>query len=196
MNVPALYGLVLAGGASTRMQRDKAALHYHGKPQLEWTYDLLAEVCKRVFVSVRADQTQDPVRAALPQIVDQLEGKGPIAGIVAAQTAHPEVAWLVLACDLPFLSRATLDHLLAHRDTARCATAYRSTHDSLPEPLCAIYEPSSRAAIEQYVASGKTCPRKFLAGSDALLLDQPDPRSLDNINTIDEHRVAARALGA
>jgi molybdopterin-guanine dinucleotide biosynthesis protein A len=85
MSPPVLFGLVLAGGASTRMQRDKAALLYHGKPQLQWTYDLLTEVCERVFVSVRANQAQDPLRAGLPQIIDRLEGKGPIAGIVAAQ---------------------------------------------------------------------------------------------------------------
>lgn len=190
-----LFGLVLAGGASTRMQRDKAALLYHGKPQLQWTFDLLTEVCPRVFVSVRPDQLHDQLRAGLPQIVDRLAGKGPIAGIAAAQDAHPEVAWLVVACDLPFLSRATLDHLLAHRDPSRSATAYRSAHDSLPEPLCAIYEPSARPAIETYVAAGKNCPRKFLFNSDARLLEQPDPRSLDNINTVEEHHAAARALG-
>jgi molybdopterin-guanine dinucleotide biosynthesis protein A len=196
MSNPSLFGLVLAGGASTRMQRDKAALQYHGKPQLRWTYDLLAEVCERVYVSVRANQTQDPVRAAVPQIVDRLEEKGPIAGIIAAQEAHPEAAWLVVACDLPFLSRTTLDHLIAHRDPARCATAYRSTHDSLPEPLCAIYEPSSAQPIRAYVAAGKDCPRKFLLNAAACLLNQPDPRALDNVNTIEEHRAAARALEA
>jgi molybdopterin-guanine dinucleotide biosynthesis protein A len=195
MSTPGLYGLVLAGGASTRMQRDKAALLYHGKPQLQWTFDLLSEVCERVFVSVRPDQTRDPVRAGLPQIVDRQTGQGPIAGIAAAQQAHPEVGWLVVACDLPFLSRATLDHLLAHRDPARSATAYRSAHDSLPEPLCAIYEPAALSAIDSYIAAGKHCPRKFLASSDANLIEQPDPRALDNINTVEEHHAAARALG-
>jgi molybdopterin-guanine dinucleotide biosynthesis protein A len=94
------------------------------------------------------------------------------------------------------MSRATLDHLLARRDPARCATAYRSSHDSLPEPLCAIYEPSAAPAIRSYVAAGKDCPRKFLLNADALLLDQPDPHALDNVNTIDEHRAAARVLEA
>lgn len=195
MSTPTLFGLVLAGGASTRMQRDKAALLYHGKPQLEWTFDLLGEVCQQVFVSVRPDQTADPVRSRLPQIVDRLTDMGPIAGIAAAQAAHPGAAWLVVACDLPFLSRMTLDHLLAHRDPARHATAYRSAHDGLPEPLCAIYEPASRVAIEAYVGAGKHCPRKFLGESDVRLLDQPDPRSLDNVNTMEEHRAATRLLG-
>jgi molybdopterin-guanine dinucleotide biosynthesis protein A len=191
-----LYGLVLAGGASTRMQRDKAALLYHDRPQLDWTFDLLSEVCERVFVSVREDQVEDEVRGRFPKIVDRLRDKGPIAGIAAAQAEAPEAAWLVVACDLPFLSRATLDHLIANRDRARYATAYRSAHDGLPEPLCAIYEPVSRLAIDEYVTAGKHCPRKFLAANDVCLLDQPDPRSLDNVNTVEEHRAATRILGA
>jgi molybdopterin-guanine dinucleotide biosynthesis protein A len=194
MSAP-LYGLVLAGGASTRMQRDKAALLYHGRPQLQWTFDLVSEICERVFVSVRPDQVDDEVRRRFPQIVDRLRDKGPIAGIAAAQAEAPNAAWLVVACDLPFLDRATLEHLVAERDRARYATAYRSAHDGLPEPLCAIYEPVSRLAIDEYVTAGKHCPRRFLGGADVRLLDQPDPRSLDNVNTVEEHRAATRILG-
>ena len=58
-----LFGLVLAGGASTRMQQDKAALAYHGKPQLNWAYDLLADLCAATFISVRPDQRDEPTRA-------------------------------------------------------------------------------------------------------------------------------------
>src|SRR5689334_1463731 len=105
-----LYGLVLSGGASQRMQRDKAALLYNGKPQLLRAIELLQPFCARTFVSVRADQTNDPLRAQLPQIVDRLTDRGPIAGIHAAQTVHPEAAWLVLACDLPLLNAAALAH--------------------------------------------------------------------------------------
>ncbi len=195
MSAP-LYGLVLAGGASTRMQRDKAVLDYHGRPQLAWTFDLLSEICERVFVSVREEQSADEVRSRFPQIVDRLRDKGPIAGIAAAQAEVPEAAWLVVACDLPFLNRATLEHLVAERDRSRLATAYRSAHDGLPEPLCAIYEPISRLAIDEYVTAGKHCPRRFLREADVRLLDQPDPRSLDNVNTVEEHRAATRILEA
>src|SRR5690349_4297820 len=91
-----LFGLVLAGGKSERMGVDKAALEFHGKPQLVWAYELLSQVCDRTFVSVRPDQADDPVRARLPQIVDLQPGIGPIAGISAAFTRHPDSAWLVL----------------------------------------------------------------------------------------------------
>lgn len=186
-NAAPVYGLVLAGGRSTRMQKDKAALSYHGRTQLDWAMDLIKPFVAKAFVSVRPDQTQDSVRAKYPQIVDTRENMGPIAGILAAQAAHPNVAWLVLACDLPFLDASTLKHLLWARQADRPATAYRSSHDGLPEPLCAIYEPASREAIAAYVATGKQCPRKFLIQSNAALLEEPNPRALDNVNTPEEY---------
>jgi molybdenum cofactor guanylyltransferase len=182
-----LYGLVLAGGRSKRMQRDKAALPYDGRAQLERAMELLEPHVVRAFASVREDQVGDPLRRRFAQIVDTPEGKGPIAGIVAAQARYPEVAWLVLACDLPYLDTATLEHLVRSRRPDRQATAYRSSHDGLPEPLCAIYEPSSRAAISAYVGSGRDCPRKFLLQAQVALLDPLNPRALDNINTPKEY---------
>lgn len=183
MSAP-LHGLVLAGGRSSRMGRDKAALEYAGRSQLERAFALLDPLVSRCFVSVRADQQHDPLRARFPQIVDAAPGvEGPAAGILSALRAHPQSAWLVLACDLPFLDAGTLQHLIARRDPTRTATAFRSNHDGLPEPLCAIYEPAARSALEAFVAGGRICPRKFLIQSDALLLDQPRAESLDNVNT-------------
>jgi len=172
---------------------DKATLEFHGKPQVVWAHEMLAAVCECAFVSVRPDQVNDPIRMRLPQIVDLQPGIGPIAGISAALTQHPDSAWLVLACDLPFLSRTTLDHLIAQRDPKKFATAYRSAHDGLPEPLCAIWEPKSLVRVREWIALGKECPRKLLIHSDTALLDQPDARSLDNVNTPQE-RAAANAV--
>jgi molybdopterin-guanine dinucleotide biosynthesis protein A len=128
------------------MQRDKANLTYAGKPQLARAMELLTPLVARCFVSVRSDQLQDPQRAAYDTIADVLPNLGPIGGIHAALHAYPDRAWLVLACDLPFLDAATLQHLIAHRRSTRVATAYRSSFDGQPEPLCAIFEPRSRAA--------------------------------------------------
>jgi molybdopterin-guanine dinucleotide biosynthesis protein A len=183
--LPPLYGLVLAGGASRRMGRDKAALALHGQPQLHWARELLLRHCPQVFVSVRADQQDDPVRRGLPTIVDVHEGAGPIAGIAAAQAARPDCAWLVLACDLPFVDDAVISHLVSCRD-GRPVVAYASSHDGLPEPLCAIYEPASRAGVLAAIESGRNCPRKFILGTGVALLQQANPAALDNVNTPDE----------
>ena len=195
MSLAPLHGLVLAGGESKRMGRDKAALSFHGRSQVDWACELLSRHCERVFVSVRPGQSGDPARAARPVIVDRHEGAGPIAGIAAAQAEYPEAAWLVVACDLPFLGDATLEALIAGRGTAP-VTAFRSTHDGLPEPLCAIYEPVTRAGIEAAIAGGKHCPRKFILQSGAPLLEQPDPAALDNVNTPDDFDRAQQRLRA
>ena len=62
-------------------------------------------------------------------------------------------------------------------------TAYRSSYDDLPEPLCAIYRRDSAAIVRAFVDDGIKCPRKMLIRSDTALLAQPDPASLDNVNT-------------
>ncbi len=193
MDAP-VYGLVLAGGRSTRMRADKAALTYQGQTQLERAMALLATLLPRAFVSVRADQAADPLRARFERIVDRRENIGPIAGLLAAQAEHPQAAWLVLACDLPLLDQASLAHLLRARDPGRLATAYRSSHDGLPEPLCAIYEPASAAALAAHLAAGRNCPRKFLLSADVKVIDEPNPRALDNINTPEEYGAAMAAL--
>jgi len=189
-----VYGLVLAGGASSRMQRDKAALPYLGKSQLDRAFELLARHVVKTFVSVRADQVDEPNRAHKPLIVDSVEGGGPIVGIRSALAAHPGVAWLVLACDLPFLSDAALERLLAERDPERLATAYSSAHDGLPEPLCAIWEPAAAAALAAYQQGGGKCPRKFLSTHRQKLVEPRDRRALDNVNTPQEYRDALTAL--
>lgn len=192
----ALYGLVLAGGRSTRMRADKAALAYGPRPQLAVAYELVSRHVERAFVSVRADQVGEPLRAAYPQVVDGDAGRGPIAGILAAQSRHPEAAWLVVACDLPQLDDATLEVLLRCRDPSRLATAFVSAHDGLPEPLCAIYEPASRAALAAHVAAGRDCPRKFLMAHPVMLLEAGSSAALDNANTPQDADAARAALGA
>jgi molybdopterin-guanine dinucleotide biosynthesis protein A len=185
------------------MQRDKAALEYGGQAQLDRAFDLVGRHVPRVFVSVREDQTLDPTRARRPLIVDSAvfaeetaaggTAGGPIVGIRSALAAFPDVAWLVVACDLPFLSDTALKQLLAQRDPGRLATAFLSTHDGLPEPLCAVWEPAAAVALAAHQRAGRSCPRKFLINHPVKLLEPEDRRALDNINTPAEYAAARGA---
>ena len=86
----------------------------------------------KVFVSVRASQASEPTRAHRPLIVDSVEGGGPIVGIRSALAAIPGAAWLVLACDLPFLSDAVLEQLLAERDPSASPRPTRAHTTACP----------------------------------------------------------------
>lgn len=189
-----LFGLVLAGGRSRRMGKDKAQLRVHGEPQAVRAARLLEAVCDATFISVRAGQSQTAWTNAFDCIEDQLQDVGPLGGILAAQQARPGAAWLVLACDLPFVDQQVLEFLLAGRDPSRLATAYRSAKERLPEPLCAIYEPESRQELEEQLAQGIRCPRKILINSDVHLLDLPDPDALINLNTPEDLNLARERM--
>lgn len=185
-----LAALVLAGGRSTRMQRDKAALEFAGESQLARAVRLVSEQTAETFVSVRADQRHEPERARWPQIVDRLADRGPAAGILAALEQRPDRAWLVVAVDLPLLDAATLAQLVRSRDPAALATAYRAADSGLPEPLCAIWEPRCREPLATYLDSGRDCPRKFLLTHCATLIDLRAPEALANVNTPAEYASA------
>jgi molybdopterin-guanine dinucleotide biosynthesis protein A len=180
-----IYGLLLAGGRSRRMGKDKALLQREGQHQLDYLFDLLAAHTDKAFVATRADQADDPVRRRYPQIVDRHGNIGPVDGILSALEEHPGADWLVIACDLPNLDAHTLAHLRDNAD-AGPFTAYRSSRDGLPEPLCAIYRDGAADIIRRFVADGIVCPRKILIRSNAVLLELSDALALDNINTPDE----------
>jgi molybdopterin-guanine dinucleotide biosynthesis protein A len=181
-----VWGLVLAGGESRRMGSDKALLKRHGHTQLSRTVGLLERHVERTFVSARTEQAAEPERSRFPQIVDRYSGIGPVAGILSALQEQQNTSWLVLACDLPNVDDRTIEFLLRHRSPDHPFTAFRSSSDELPEPLCAIYRPESRAIVEEFVQNGVICPRKILIRSDTHLLQQPDPSALDNVNTPDD----------
>ena len=183
MATSAVWGLVLAGGRSQRMGHDKALLVRDGETQLSRAVKLLSPLVERVFVSTRPDQATDAERSKYQQIIDRYENLGPVAGILSAMDRNAQVSWLVVACDLPNIDEQTIRLLLTEQSATQPFTAYTSSHDGLPEPLCAIYAPASRALIDAFVAEGMICPRKMLMRSDTRLLTQPDPAALDNVNT-------------
>jgi molybdopterin-guanine dinucleotide biosynthesis protein A len=189
-----VYGLVLGGGRSERMGTDKAALEYHGKPQTRRCLELLAPFCDQAFVSCRAEQTGEGAFAGLPQIHDSFLGFGPLGGILSALRAHPGAAFLVVACDLPFLDADALRSLKAGRDSLKVATAFAGPQNGLPEPLCAIYEPRAYARALQLMGQGLDCPRKLILNSSAALLTPPDARALRNVNDPGEFREARASL--
>jgi molybdopterin-guanine dinucleotide biosynthesis protein MobB len=189
--VPPVRGLVLAGGQSRRMGQEKALLTLEGQTAVRRAFALLLPRCSEVFVSCREDQACR--REDLPQIHDVLLDHGPSGGILSAFHRFPDCAWLVVACDLPYLDGATLDALLGARAPMRYATAFQG-HKNLPEPLCTLYEPKARARCWEFLSLGHTCPRKVLIHSRINCLPPLDGKALANVNTPSEHQEAVNDL--
>ena len=191
---PNLLGLVLAGGASRRMGRDKGSLTYYAEPQAVHAWRLLTEVCGRAYVSTNARHAGIDPYSELPLIVDEGDYLGPAAGLAAAWGWHPDAAWLVLAVDMPLVDRKLLAELVAARDPSALATAF--THgEGRVEPLCTIWEPAAREPLIGWLAAGDASPRRFLEAHATVLVTPSDPRRLCSVNGPDEHAALLRELG-
>ena len=102
-------GVILAGGRSTRMGRDKALLDWHGEPLLAHMHRLL----------VRAGAHSVVVSGAYPAfagIADLCACRGPLGGLQAVARTLPDGELLVVPVDMPALGPAALHGLLQHRD--------------------------------------------------------------------------------
>ena len=190
---PKLNGLVLAGGKSERMGFDKGAVNWHGKEQRYYIADLLRPFCEEVFISCRADQ-QKQIEPAYVSLPDTFTGLGPYGAILSAFRERPDEAWLVVACDLPLLSKKSLAYLVHQRNVSTIATAYQSSFNDFPEPLITIWEPKSYPVLLSFLAQGYSCPRKVLINSEISLLNAPNPEELTNVNTPEELEKAKLVL--
>lgn len=173
-----MKGLILTGGRSQRMGRDKAAIDFHddGKTQAERMRELLAPFCDDVFLSIGHGKTADH-----PFLADLAPDRGPLAGLEAAFALDSQSEWLVVACDLPLIDSATLTTLVSAGSGTR---AFRNRLDSRAEPLCAIYDAASaESSLADWLDDKKRCARHFIESLDPQLIDLPHPHALDNANT-------------
>ncbi|MEO7961136.1 MAG: NTP transferase domain-containing protein [Ginsengibacter sp.] len=189
-----INGLVLAGGKSKRMGRDKSSIQWHGKEQQYYIADLLKPLCDEVYISHRQGQEAEP-NTNYKTLTDSYTGIGPYAGILSAFNFNPKASWLVVACDLPLLDNHTLKYLLANRNINAIATTFKSPFDGLPEPLITIWEPKSQEVLLSFLSNGYTCPRKVLIKSENVhILLPPDGDALMNVNTPEDFAKAEKII--
>lgn len=193
-SIAKIYGLVLSGGKSTRMGADKGLIEYHGIPQREYLYQMLSEVCDQTYMSLREEQ-EEKVPFGYATLTDEDKFRGPFNGMLSAHNRHPEVAWLVLACDLPLMDLSSVKQLIAERNPEKSATAFANEDDPLPEPLCAIWEPHGLQKAISYLEAGNgTCPRKFLINNDTQLVFPKNKNAILNANSQEDYQEALSKL--
>ncbi len=184
-----IQGLVLAGGKSTRMGTDKGTLDFYGKNQRDVAMELLKKNHLKTYLSVREDQEIDIEN----KVIDKFIGLGPFGAICSAFQSNPNVAWLVLATDLPFVNNALIQKLLKHRNPSKAATTIKGKGKEFPEPLITIWEPKSYTLLLNYLAQGYSCPRKALINADTEIIEVEDD-FIRNINTPEEFKAAYKEI--
>jgi molybdopterin-guanine dinucleotide biosynthesis protein A len=141
-------GAILAGGASSRMGRDKSLLPLNGRTMIEHVIAPVREVCDPLCIV--ADRADDLRPFGLPVIPDRIRSIGPLGGIHAALHALDADEIVITGCDTPFLSADLLRYILNAPSSApaRVARAADGIH-----PLCGVYRREALPLIERCIAS-------------------------------------------
>ncbi|MEO8591016.1 MAG: molybdenum cofactor guanylyltransferase [Flavobacteriales bacterium] len=136
-------GVVLAGGQSSRMGRDKALVEIEGRTMLDRGIELLRPHVREVLV------VGDPTKYTTTHgtvIPDEEPGLGPLGGLVTALKRARYVRLLVIACDLPNLNDRLMVRLKLALDEGHDAVVPK--HEGLIEPLAGAYHRRSVDAFE------------------------------------------------
>ncbi len=190
---PPLRALILAGGKSQRMGFDKSQITYHGElSQEEYLSGLFGKLGVEAYISKKYDYTSKAKDELI--ITDKFVDMGPFGAIASAMMNDPNCAWLVVACDLPFLNADLINRLIDNRNTSKIATAYRGIENRFPEPLITIYEPRAYQRFLSFLSLGYACPRKVLINSDIQEIVLEDMQAIVNANTPEEMDAAKRIL--
>jgi len=141
-----LSAVLLAGGESRRMGVEKATVVFKGEPLWKKQLSLLRELNpETIFVSARTERDWRPADTEL--LLDEPPARGPLSGIAAALTRTKSDQLLVLAVDMPFMTRGQL-RFLCGQATAGCGVLPMVGERA--EPLAAIYP---QAASSEFAAA-------------------------------------------
>jgi molybdenum cofactor guanylyltransferase len=174
-----MLGVILCGGESTRMGRDKGLIAFTDET---WSASAAKKIAAlQIPVVFSINNSQRPQYAAIfpgeHLIMDDptLTLKGPLAGILSVHLYAPTEDLLVLACDLPLIDPALLKELIV-RHRFQIAQSYLYTNDGVPEPLCGIYTAQGLARIAHLYHAGQLARHSMKYALERLTVDtQPIP---------------------
>ncbi len=190
---------ILAGGQSSRMGRDKAMLEIGGVTMLDRAVGLIRSAGIEPVVVGAPKQFARTVKASI--IEDEWPDVGPLGGIATALRASAKPWNLIVACDLPYLTREWLEFLLA-RGVGSTGDAVAAMNGGGPEPLCAMYAKSAAPAIVAAVESGAYRVIEMLTSLRVEYLEPAEWNSFDstgllfkNMNQPADYAQAQATLG-
>jgi molybdenum cofactor guanylyltransferase len=188
---------IQAGGRSSRMGRDKALLPLSGKPLIEHVLQRVAGLGDEILITT--NRPDDYAFLGLRMVGDRQPGAGALDGLLTALEAARGERVMLLACDMPFVSRPLLEHMLSIDSDAEVVIPKRGGR---LQPLHAIYAASCAASVRKALKAGEKRMISFFPSVQTWIveqeiLDQYDPNGLSffNVNTPEELTQAEQLLG-
>ncbi len=189
-----LYGAVFVGGQSKRMGKPKFSLAYNGISGTEMASDILNKFCDKVFLSSRADLDMSSLGEIknAERINDEHIQLGPVGGLATLMGKFPDKAWMITACDMPFIQAEDFDIIFQQRDPLRYGTCYVQKGRLGYEPMCAIYEPKFIVPLYEAMSRRDLSLSRIIGELPfkEVKVNEEDRSNFMNINTPDDYEVA------
>lgn len=187
---------IQAGGASSRMGRDKGLVPLAGKPLISHLLERVDGLGDEIVITTNRP---DDYRFAGARLAgDTHPGTGALGGLHTALSAARGVSVLVLACDMPFASRPLLEHLLSLAAKADVVIPRRAGEF---EPLCAVYARRCLASVQAALDAGGRRMISFFPQVRVLPVEEPEWTAFDpeawtffNVNTPEDLKEAERRM--
>ena len=161
----ALSGVVLCGGRSVRMGRDKSLLEIGGETLLARAIAILDQVAGEVLLA--CGPTERYAEHGRRLVLDRFRDGGPLAGLEAA-LAEPRTEWIAaLACDMPRAEPKVFRDLLERAERDGLDVCFLRTQRGI-EPLCAVYKRTCHASVHAALSAGERKVVSFLRYGDRL----------------------------
>lgn len=194
MNTPT-YGLVVCGGQSSRMGTDKSLLNYHGKPQRYYLYEMLEPLCEKVFISCNRSQ-KSSIPATYLTIVDTpaYEDIGPMAALLTAMETYPNVNFLVVGCDYPFITTTELKQLLEVKLETILYICFANKSNNILEPLISHYHYDIKNYLQKKFKQNNYSVQAVLRECPGHIIIPENQMSISSIDTIEAYENAIKQL--
>ena len=186
-----LKALILCGGKSTRMSgKDKAMIEVHGQAQYAHLFQLLTELNLPTLLSCNTQQMSS-IPSRYPKLKDVYEAIGPMGGIASAMQADTEADWLVLACDLYLINRASIEKLIEVAELSVELSAksppevitYQKEGSDYMETTITIYKKEIRPIIQEAILKKQFSLQKILRKVKTHILRPVSEKAIQNFNT-------------
>ncbi|MCD6129851.1 MAG: molybdenum cofactor guanylyltransferase [Deltaproteobacteria bacterium] len=179
--------VILAGGGSRRIGRNKAFLKLEGKPVIQHQIETLKTLCKRVIII--ANKTEEYRKLNVTTFKDEIPYLGPLGGIYTG-LKNALTDWIfVCGCDMPFIDTKLIEYEWKKRDNVDIVVPF---YKERFQTLHALYKKSCLKTIEEAIRKGERRIRDILPHLKLNIIKEEEivsikaEKSLVNINTTQE----------
>lgn len=182
-----ITGILLAGGMSTRMGKEKGMVKLGNHPLYEYPLKVLESTCDEILIST-CNSTVLPV--SYPMVCDELEGIGPMGGIYTCLKYSSNELNIILSYDMPGVNEALIKYLISERDNFDMLVP--ALRIDRPEPLCGLYRKNALNVLEDCIQKKVYAVHKalHLANSKIVMIEERmsfwTPYIFHNINRVED----------